>query len=95
MSKECLENVSPDMGFVEHSIKKIELAGTWIVSQGYNGIYVDALDFYSHAAELIHVDDTRTAVNDAQKALYEQKQGKIKTEKLDFEHLKSAQENAK
>ena len=90
-----MENENLDMGFVEHSIRKIEQAGTQIVQQGYNGIYVDIMDFFSHEAELVHVEDTRSAVNDAQKVLYEQKNGKIKAEKLDFEHLKSAQANAK
>ena len=45
VSKDCLENENPNMGFAEHSDKKIELAGTQIVQQGYNGIYVDAPDF--------------------------------------------------
>ena len=65
------------------------------MAHAYYGIYVNAVDLYSTNAELVHVGDTRAAVSDAQKALYEQKNVKIKSEKLDFEHLKSAKENAK
>ena len=51
------------------------MASNEIVRQGYNGIFVDVLEFYTYEGELIHSEGTRDAVNNAQKALYEQKQG--------------------
>ena len=66
-----------------------------VVAQGYFGIFVDTVDFYDAAAELIHIENTRGAVSEAQRALYEWKNVKIKAEKMEFEHAKSARDNAK
>ena len=73
VSKEVLESEDPNMGTLEHAIRRIEMVSTQIVVQGYLGVYVDSGDFYDAAAELIHVEDTRGAVSEAQRALYEQK----------------------
>ena len=43
----------------------------------------------------MHVNETRTEVNNAQEALYERKQEKMKEEKHDFEFVKNAQATAK
>ena len=67
VSKECIETKNPDRGFVELAIKKIERASIEIVQQGYNGISVDVLEFYTSDGQLIHIENTRDAVNDAQK----------------------------
>ena len=83
------------MGTLEHAIRWIEMASTKIVAQGYLGIFVDTVDFYDAAAELIHIEDTRGAVSEAQRALYERKNVKIKAEKMEFEEKKSARDNAK
>ena len=77
------------------SFKKVDIANTQIIQQGCSGIWVDTLEFFTNEGEVVHIDDTRTAVNNAQKALYEKKQGKNKEEKLDFELVKSAQATAK
>ena len=43
---------------------------------------MDRVDFFDAAAELIHVEDTRGAVKEAQGALYERKNVKIKAENM-------------
>ena len=53
------------------------------------------MDFYDAAAEHVHNEDARGAVSEAQRALYERKSDKIKIEKMEFEHAKSARDNAK
>ena len=67
LSKKCLDNGSVDLGSIEYSFKKVDMANTKIVQQGYSGIWVDTLEFYSNEGELVHIDDTRTAVYNAQR----------------------------
>ena len=66
-----------------------------MVAQGYLEIFVDRVDFLDAAAELIYVEDTKGAISEVQRALYERKNAKIKKEKTDFEERKSARDNAK
>ena len=56
---------------------------------------MDRVDFLDAAEELIYVEDTRGAISEVQRALYERKNAKIKKEKMDFEERKSARDNAK
>ena len=95
MSKEVLKLENPEMGSLEYALKKVDTAGNEILSKGYLGIFVDRVDFHDAAAELIHVEDTRGAISEAQRALYERKNVKIKAEKMEFEEKKSARDNAK
>ena len=44
---------------------------------------------------MVHINNSRDAVNQLKRQLYEQKQGSQRKEKLDFEHTKSAQSIAK
>ena len=94
-AKECLETEKVDLGFVEHAIKKVERAGNEIVQQGYAGVAVDVLEFIAHNGRMVHINNSRDAVNQAQRQLFEQKQGSQRNEKLDFEHIKSTQVIAK
>ena len=73
-AKECLDG-EHDLGFIEHSLKKIERAGNEIVQQGYSGIAVNAIDFIAHDGSDQHVYNAREAVNKAQRELCERKKG--------------------
>ena len=66
------------MDILEHAVKKVETAGNQIVAQGYIRIFVDTVDFYDAAADHVHIGDTRGAVSEAQRALYERKNNKIR-----------------
>ena len=80
---------------MEFAIKSIGLENTQVITQGYGGIEVNRLEYHSNAGDLVQVNDTRTEINNSQKALYERKQEKVKKEKHNLELIKHAQATAK